>query len=113
MLQVFDAPHVSYASTSNELSDSKAFPSFFRTVPQDDGQVRLQLMKSLELMPYFKALAMVRFALKMGWTYISVVLTLSPSWDKGKIISIEKIDTLDSYGSNGAAALKGEELFLK
>jgi len=70
--EVFGVPHISYASTSNGLSDSNSFPNFFRTVPQDDGQ----------------ALVMVRFALRMGWTTLSV------------------INTLDSYGANGAAALR-------
>ena len=54
LLNLFGVPLVSYASTSAALSDTKRFPSFFRTLPPDKFQTR----------------AMVDILLKLGWRYV-------------------------------------------
>eukprot|EP00466_Bigelowiella_natans_P016380 jgi/Bigna1/146547/aug1.116_g21255 len=60
LAEIFDVPHISYASTSTELSNSEQFPYFFRTVPQDDGQ----------------ADAIIQFAQAANWQSIAIFNTL-------------------------------------
>ncbi|XP_062510325.1 metabotropic glutamate receptor 8-like [Corticium candelabrum] len=54
LLNLFGVPLVSYASTSAALSDSKRYPSFFRTLPPDK----------------FQAEAMVDIVKRFGWRYV-------------------------------------------
>ena len=56
-LRVFEIPQISYASTSETLSNKDIYSYFFRTVPPDSFQAR----------------AMVDIIKKFGWTYISTV----------------------------------------
>ena len=57
ILQVFQIPQISYASTSVSLSEKDIYNSFLRTVPPDS----------------FQAKAMVDICLKFGWTYVLTV----------------------------------------
>ena len=56
-LRVFEIPQISYASTSETLSNKDIYSYFLRTVPPDSFQAR----------------AMVDIIKKFGWTYISTV----------------------------------------
>lgn len=56
-LRVFEIPQISYASTSEVLSNKDIYSYFLRTVPPDSFQVR----------------AMIDIIKKFGWTYISTV----------------------------------------
>ena len=56
-LRVFEIPQVSYASTSETLSNKDIYSYFLRTVPPDTFQAR----------------AMVDIIKKFGWTYISTI----------------------------------------
>ena len=56
-LRVFEIPQISYASTSETLSNKDIYSYFLRTVPPDSFQAR----------------AMVDIVKKFGWSYISTV----------------------------------------
>ena len=56
-LRVFEIPQISYASTSETLSNKDIYSYFLRTVPPDTFQAR----------------AMVDIIKKFGWTYISTI----------------------------------------
>ena len=56
-LRVFEIPQISYASTSETLSNKDIYSYFLRTVPPDTFQAR----------------AMVDIVKKFGWSYISTV----------------------------------------
>lgn len=57
LLNLFEVPMVSYASTSAELSDSGRYPSFYRTLPPDRFQAR----------------AMVDIVKNLNWSYVHTV----------------------------------------
>lgn len=57
LLSVSNMPQISYSSTSIELSNKETYPSFLRTIPSDDFQVKL-------------IVAVVRH---FNWSYVSVV----------------------------------------
>ena len=59
LLQVADIPLVSYAATSDKLSNTKEFPTFFRTVPPDR----------------FQSKAMVDIAKHFNWSYVAAIGT--------------------------------------
>ena len=56
-LRVFEIPQISYASTSETLSNKDIYSYFLRTVPPDSFQAR----------------AMIDIVKKFGWSYISTV----------------------------------------
>lgn len=56
-LRVFEIPQISYASTSETLSNKDIYSYFMRTVPPDT----------------FQAKAIIDIVLRFGWSYISVV----------------------------------------
>uniref|UniRef100_A0A3B3U8C9 G-protein coupled receptor family C group 6 member A n=1 Tax=Poecilia latipinna TaxID=48699 RepID=A0A3B3U8C9_9TELE len=58
-LNLEQIPQISYGATSGLLSDKTRFPSFLRTVPQDDHQ----------------AFAIVEILKKNNWTWVGVVAT--------------------------------------
>ncbi|XP_061563197.1 G-protein coupled receptor family C group 6 member A-like isoform X2 [Cololabis saira] len=58
-LNLESIPQISYGSTSGLLSDKTRFPSFMRTVPEDDHQAR----------------AIVEFLKSHNWTWVGVVTT--------------------------------------
>lgn len=60
LAQVYGLPHISYAATSTELSDTSTYPSFFRTCPPDAQQAR----------------AMVAFVKLAGWSTVAVLNSL-------------------------------------
>ncbi|XP_034555730.1 G-protein coupled receptor family C group 6 member A-like [Notolabrus celidotus] len=59
LLNLENIPQISYGSTSGQLSDKMRYPSFMRTVPEDDHQVRaiISILKSHQ------------------WTWIGLVAT--------------------------------------
>ena len=57
ILQVFEIPQISHASTSVSLSEKDMYSYFLRTVPPDS----------------FQAKAMVDICIKFGWTYVLTV----------------------------------------
>ena len=57
LLQVADIPLVSYAATSDKLSKTREFPTFFRTVPPDR----------------FQSKAIVDIAKHFNWSYVSAI----------------------------------------
>ncbi|MBN3294726.1 CASR protein, partial [Polypterus senegalus] len=59
ILSLFRVPMVSYFSTCSCLSNRKEFPTFFRTIPNDDFQVKAMV----EIIKYYK------------WTWIGAVGT--------------------------------------
>ncbi|CAJ1077153.1 G-protein coupled receptor family C group 6 member A-like [Xyrichtys novacula] len=59
LLNLEEIPQVSYASTCGQLSDKTRFPSFMRTVPEDDYQVR----------------AIIEILKNHSWTWVGLVAT--------------------------------------
>uniref|UniRef100_H3DBE0 Taste receptor type 1 member 3 n=1 Tax=Tetraodon nigroviridis TaxID=99883 RepID=H3DBE0_TETNG len=57
LLGFFLMPQISYGATSDKFSDNILYPSFFRTVPSDKGQVE----------------AMILLLLEFNWNWVAVV----------------------------------------
>ncbi|CAH1265496.1 GRM8 [Branchiostoma lanceolatum] len=67
ILRLFQIPQISYASTSEELSDKTRFQYFSRVVPSDSYQSQ----------------AMVDIVKSLGWTYVSTVASEGNYGEKG------------------------------
>ncbi|XP_078679235.1 metabotropic glutamate receptor 6-like isoform X3 [Branchiostoma floridae x Branchiostoma belcheri] len=67
ILRLFQIPQISYASTSEELSDKNRFQYFSRVVPSDS----------------YQAQAMVDIVKSLGWTYVSTVASEGNYGEKG------------------------------
>ncbi|KAJ1080433.1 hypothetical protein NDU88_000636 [Pleurodeles waltl] len=58
VLGLYRLPQISFVSTSPLLSDRKQFPSFFRTIPNDDFQSR----------------GLARLLIHFGWTWVGLLV---------------------------------------
>ncbi|XP_012558195.2 extracellular calcium-sensing receptor [Hydra vulgaris] len=70
-----DIPIISYSATSDDLSDKKMFPNFYRTVPPDS----------------FQALLFSDLLLHFNWTYVSVVASDDSYGRSGTFQLVQKL----------------------
>eukprot|EP00232_Nephroselmis_pyriformis_P022555 CAMPEP_0182854756 /NCGR_PEP_ID=MMETSP0034_2-20130328/1446_1 /TAXON_ID=156128 /ORGANISM="Nephroselmis pyriformis, Strain CCMP717" /LENGTH=1923 /DNA_ID=CAMNT_0024985631 /DNA_START=60 /DNA_END=5827 /DNA_ORIENTATION=+ len=75
-------PHVSYATSSLELSDSVRFPGFFRSVPTDDVLPR----------------AVVTLAAEFGWRRLGILFP-TDSWGRG--FADRAVEAAEGLGGKG------------
>ncbi|XP_066566346.1 extracellular calcium-sensing receptor-like [Amia ocellicauda] len=79
MLGLFQMPLVSYYATCSCLSNRKEFPSFFRTIPSDNFQVK----------------AMIKIIKHYGWTWVG---TIASSDDYGQYAVKTFIEEVNKFG---------------
>ena len=81
ILNLFEIPQISYASTATALSDKNRYAYFFRTIPSDALQSRV----------------MAHLIHEFGWTYIFAFYSADP-YGEGGINSLE--DELNTYDNS-------------
>uniref|UniRef100_UPI00398EC833 taste receptor type 1 member 1-like n=1 Tax=Pristiophorus japonicus TaxID=55135 RepID=UPI00398EC833 len=69
ILSLFDVPQISFAASSEELSDKTQFPTFMRTIPNDESQIE----------------AIVLLIQKFWWNWITVVGSENDYGENGKV----------------------------
>ncbi|KAJ1080431.1 hypothetical protein NDU88_000634 [Pleurodeles waltl] len=76
VLGLYRFPQISFVSTSPLLSDRKQFPSFFRTIPNDDYQSR----------------GLAKLLIHFGWTWIGLLVEDNDYGQQGAHILKEELD---------------------
>ncbi|XP_069072160.1 extracellular calcium-sensing receptor-like [Pleurodeles waltl] len=78
VLGLYRLPQISFVSTSPLLSDRKQFPSFFRTIPNDDFQSR----------------GLARLLIHFGWTWVGLLVEDNDYGQQGGQILKQELERL-------------------